>query len=128
LCVMLLSAVIYAQIGVGLSEAKIRETIRPTDKVKSDTLDDGTVMLRITDTYFSKGYFIKNGVCFMYGVLPLSEQACDALLDICNTRYKYRGSEQWITEANGKILIVIRIYDKDLGEHMYFYTEDEKEL
>lgn len=127
---VMLSVAIYAQVGVGLKESTIRQSIKVNEKVTTENFQDGTKLLRITNEFYMRGYFITNDICFMYVVRPLDNEACDAFLDVCNKTYTYLGDEKWKSLINGKNLIITRIFNKDINEHMYVYVDenDEKNL
>jgi hypothetical protein len=121
----LLSVVMYAQIGLGLTEATIKASVKPTETVETKILDGGIKLIRITNDYYRKGYFIKDGACVMYAVLPLTTDACDVFKRVCDSKFEADGTDRWKTVNNGKIVKIGRIFDSEIGEHLYVFVEDD---
>jgi hypothetical protein len=121
----LVSVVMYAQIGIGYTEAKVRTFIQTSDKVETKDLDSGYKLLKITKDNIIAGYIFYQDTCIMYILVPKSSQVCDDILEYCNAKYDYLGNETWRYATDKKRLIIHRIFQEEINEHMYIYEEEK---
>jgi hypothetical protein len=122
---VMLSVMTFAQIGLGLTEQKVATFKKVDGNIVAKKLTDSTSIIRITGDNYSKGYAFVNGVCILYVVYPLNTNACDTFLEVCNSKFTYLGNEKWTTFANGMNIIITRLMDDELKEHVYLFEKDE---
>jgi hypothetical protein len=122
---VLISFTMYAQIGLGYSESKIRATKKADETIETKYTEGGKVIM-IKNEHFARFYFInEESKCDLYTVLPLSNDACDLFLDVCNSKFTKLGDGKWRTQSNGKYVYVYMMFDEELEEHVYYFLDDE---